>query len=309
MSDLMLAVTLWPSFPHFSRFVNDPRISSIRLNSAMIDSAELDQELGRLKGMDIQTPLFFDVKGRQLRVTEAIPNSDHLDIRINHPIRVKLPTPVLFKAGADSALLVELAEDGTRLIFDSGPANKVKAGESLHIRDASLYVGGPQFTSAELVKIDKVLQAGFRRFFLSYTECVNDADEFIKLVGEDAEVRLKIENNRGLSFVTEQFVKTPNVRLVAAQGDLYVEVDRPHDILNAIRLIIRADPQACVGSRLLLSIIQSPVPSCSDFEQLAWLYEIGYREMMLCDELCLKGELLERAVSVFDCFRGSYALR
>ncbi len=307
MNDPMLAVTLWPSFPHFSRFANDPRISSIRLNSAMIDSAELDTEIERLKGMDVQTPLFFDVKGRQLRVTEAIPNSDHLDIRINHPVRVRLPTPVLFKAGADSALLVELAEDGTRLIFDSGPANKVKAGESLHIRDASLHVGGPQFTPMELVKVDKVLQAGFRRFFLSYTQCADDADEFIKLVGEDAEVRLKIENKRGLSFVTEQFVKKPNVRLVAAQGDLYVEVDRPHDVLNAVRLIIKADPQACVGSRLLLSVIASPVPSCADFEQLAWLCDIGYREIMLCDELCLKGELLERAVTVFDCFRDSYA--
>lgn len=308
MSSLNLAVTLWPSFPHFIRFANDPRISSIRLNSAMTDSVELDQEMKLLKSMGVETPLYFDVKGRQLRITEVFPNDDHLELRINHPIQVTTPTPVLFKAGADSALLGQMTEDGRRLTFIGGPEFKVKAGESLHIRDESLVVDGAQFTKAELEKIDKVLAAGFVRFYLSYVECQKDVDEFIKLVGADAEIRLKIENKRGLRYVKEEFKQTPNVSLVAARGDLYVEVDRPHQILDAVRLIIEADPGACVGSRMLLSIISSPVPSCADFHELAWLYDIGYRNMMLCDEICLKEELLSRAINVFESFRQTYDL-
>ena len=47
-------------------------------------------------------PLWFDVKGRQLRVVEALDNPDYLDLRMNHPIKVDTPTVVLLKAGADS---------------------------------------------------------------------------------------------------------------------------------------------------------------------------------------------------------------
>ena len=41
--------------------------------------------------------------------------------------------------------------------------------------------------------------------------------------------------------------------------------------------------------------------------QLAWLYDIGYRNFMLCDELCLRGDLLGTAVNVFSAFSSSYA--
>ena len=308
MRPLKLVVTLWPSFPHFEEFASDDRISGIRLNSAMISSAELEQEVERLKKMKVTVPLYLDIKGRQLRVTEVFATASSFEVRLNHPIEVKTPTPVLFKAGAESALLGQVTEGGHRLIFDAPPRHGVVAGESLHIRDESLRVHGAQFTQVEREKIDRALQIGFRRFYLSYVESQQDVDEFRKLVGHDALVRLKIENKAGLNYVEQRFKKEPNVSLVAARGDLFVEVDMPHEILSATKLIVDADPDACVGSRILLSTISSPVPSCVDFSELAWLYDIGYREMMLCDELCLKGELLSRAVNVFESFRQTYVL-
>lgn len=292
--------------PHFNRFVQDDRIESIRLNSAMMDMVELDQELNKIKHMKIDKPLYYDIKGRQLRITEYIPNTDHLDIRLNHPIEVDTPTAVLFKAGCDVAYLEKVIEDGTRLIFHGGPKYMVKAGESLHIRDSSLKVFGDQFTPIELQKIEKVKAAGFKHWFISYVECQEDVDEFIKLVGKDAIVKLKIENPKGLVYVSTKFKKTPNISLVAARGDLYVELYRPHEILNAVKLIVDTDPDAIVGSRILLSVITDPVPSCADFHELAWLADIGYKNMMLCDELCLKEELLARAVNVFESFRDTY---
>ena len=112
--------------------------------------------------------------------------------------------------------------------------------------------------------------------------------------------------------MAQDFRKRPNVHLVAARGDLFVEVNRPHDILAATKLILEKDPEACVASRLLLSVVGPPpdftpkVPSAADFSELAWLYDLGYRHMMLCDELCLRGPLLATAVNAFDSFNQVY---
>lgn len=332
-------VTLWPSFPHFPLFAKDKRLAGIRLNSAQMSHPELKHELELVRSSGATVPLFFDVKGRQLRVIESHEYPDHLELVLNHRINVDLakPLPVLFKAGADCAALISLGENGKRLIFDGGPYFRVKEGESLHIRHSSLKVYGPIFTEAELEKIARVRQAGFKRYFLSYVEGQRDIDEFQELVGREAEIWLKIENQRGLEFVANDFRKKPNLTLVTARGDLYVEVERPHQILAAVKMIIEKDPEACVGSRILLSVIQESIvkaftlyrssglkkmadwdqfvaeairpgiPSCSDWHELAWLYDIGYRKMMLCDELCLKEDLLVTAVNAFDCFRKSYA--
>lgn len=306
MLNINLSVTLWPSFPHFPRFSRDERLSSIRLNSAMMSTTELDEELEKISHMHLEMPLYYDIKGRQLRVTEAIPNDNYLDIRLNHAIEVDTPTTVLFKAGADNALLQEVSEDGKRLKFFGGPQYLVKAGESLHIRDASLKVFGDQFTPIELEKIKKVRDAGFKHWFLSYVQSQQDVDEFRKLVGDDCIVNLKIEDKRGLEYVRHTFVKTPNTVLCLARGDMYVELDRPHEILGATKLLVEKDPEALCGSRLLLSTITDPVPSCADWNELAWLADIGYKNMMLCDELCLKEELLARAVNAFQAFKETY---
>ena len=306
MKSIDLMVTLWPSFPHFPHFANDPRLSGIRLNSAMMSNPELETELATIGAAGSTNPLWFDIKGRQMRVLEVHPDPHNLDITLNHPISAKTPTVVLFKAGADRAVLARIEDSGRRLIFDGGPRYKVKPGESLHIRDPSLVVHGPLFVDAELAKIEKVKEAGLNRWFLSYVEEQDDVDQFLELVGHDAEVMLKIESKRGLQFVANSFRKEPNLTLVAARGDLYVEIDRPHQIAEALRLIIDRDPEALVGSRIMLSTIFDAVPSCADFLDIAWLIDAGYRRMMLCDELCLKEDLLARAVNAFDAFRSDY---
>ena len=286
-------------------------------------------------------PLYFDAKGRQPRVTWVdLENTRNLDLRLNHPISVKTPVRVLFKAGADSAVLERLEEGGQRMIFRGGPAYMVSPGESLHILHPSFKIGGSLFTDIEKEKIEKVRKAGFTRYFLSYVECQKDIDEFRELVGKDPLIMLKIENQRGLDFVANHFKKSDNLVLVAARGDLYIELEWPHHILDALKLIIEKDSEACVGSRILLSVVNDlrnhkvveaikfvrsrvlrdtdpeklvektllslinrDIPSCADFCELAWLHDIGYRAMMLCDELCLREDLLDTAISAFDAFR------
>ena len=301
-----LLVTMCPSFPHFNRFAHDHRVAGIRFNSAMITLDELDQDLARLKKTPTRTPVYYDVKSRQMRILEVGNKDGNLILEINHPIRVDTPTVVLFKAGADVALLDHIEGYGHRLVFKGGPQFNLIPGESLHIRDKSFRnLRGETkddnvFTELERKKIQKVKEAGFKKYFLSYVEKQSDIDIFQEMVGKDVEIWLKIESIPGMEFVQNSFQKRDNLVLVAARGDLFVELDMPHHMIQALRLIIQKDPEACVGSRLLLSIVNDPVPSCADLLEIAWLHDVGYRRMMLCDEICLKENLLASAVAAFE---------
>lgn len=352
MKDTKLMVTLIPSFPHFRDFCADSRLAAIRLNCATLEPQEIARELELLKSHHITVPLYYDIKGRQLRVEELHLNQDYLDITLNHAISVPTPTPVLFKAGEDGALLERIEENGRRLIFRGGPQYMIRMGESLHIRHPALEIHEPYFADIEMEKLEIVKKAGLKKFFLSYVDSMYYVEKCLEIVGKDSELILKIEDQKGLEFVAREFQKRDNLTLVAARGDLYVEVERPHEIANAMRLIIEKDPEACVGSRILLSTAQvlvppktldemnilkniledvlsgelsvenaqkiyetrkphiprskTPIPSCADFSEIAWLYDLGYRKMMLCDDLCIHGDLLHIAVNAFDEFRYSY---
>lgn len=340
MKKMQMMATLWPSFEHYALFANDKRLSGIRLNSAAITCEEFEDDLVKFQPIENSSlPLSFDIKGRQLRVTEVFPNPVYLDIRINHPIETKTPSLVFFKGATDQATLLRIEENGRRLIFKDGPDFLVKDGESIHIFDPRLISWGPQFIESEQRKIAIALKAGFVDFHQSYVQCKRDVDEFRELVGRDAIIRLKIENRKGLEYVATEFKKQDNLILVAARGDLFVELgSKSSEITQALKLIIEKDPEACAASRLLLSVQQPMIPSikralmyvtkhhpdkekldeimaylmapqtvsCADICELTWLADIGYRNFMLCDELCLHENLLNAAIDAFDEFRKVY---
>jgi pyruvate kinase len=273
----------------------------------MMEASEIDGDFVR-QASESKVPLWFDIKAMQMRVKEVICDEtcDHLEFILNRPVKVNTPCAVWFKAGEDCGKCVEI-RNGTHFIFEGGPNYEVRKGESIHIRNPELFVGGPVFLDYELEKIERVVSLGFKRFYLSYVYDQPHVDAFRNLIGPDAELILKIENQWGLDWIAEAWRPSPHTHLMAARGDLYIEVDYPHQIMNACKLVIEKDPSAYVGSRMLLSLVDQSVPSCADFSDLAWLYEIGYRRMLLCDELCLKDELLSRAVNAFDAFRKEYA--
>jgi len=296
-----LLVTMCPTFKHFKRFDYDNRIAGIRFNTAMISLEELDKEIEALHEANSTIPVYYDVKGRQMRITEIATKNGNLELKLNHPIEVDTPCEVLFKAGADVALLSHITPDQT-LIFDGGPRYRLVPGESLHIRDKSFQniQKGSILTDLEKQKVERAKRAGINKFFLSYVEKQSDIEQLQEVVGKDAEIWLKIESISGMDFVNNKFQKKDNLILVAARGDMFVELDKPHHMIQALRQIIKKDPDACVGSRLLLSVVDSPVPSCADLLEIAWLHDIGYRRFMLCDEICLKENLLATSVAIFD---------
>jgi len=271
------------------------------MNGLFFRACDLKAEVASIPA-SATVPLWFDAKGRQLRVEESISHADHLELVLNHRIDLPLPHPIIFKAGEDWAT-VERITEGNRLHMkaDGFPKYRVKAGDSIHFRDEHLTIRDSKlFTNDEVEKIQAAYKMGHRKFYLSYVEQQRDLEEFQELVGKDSEIILKIESKKGLQFVQRDFCKQPNVRLMAARGDLYVEVDHPHDILAAQRLIIAMDRDALVGSRMMLSLFNNTVPSCSDICEIGLLRSIGYRSFLLCDDLCKEGKALGRAVATFE---------
>lgn len=294
MKQLETLATLWPEMPHYEVFAKDPRINAIRLNTAMTSVEELPEIIKKGLDKSFGTPLFFDIKGRQLRIEKVIPNDQNLELLLNHPISVKAPTMVSFKSGADYAMLDRV--DGNYLRFKGGPHYNVIEGESLQIRDESLKIHGPLFTEKQLNYIAIAEAAGIEQYMLSYVGSMNEINEFRRYVGNKP-IMAKIEDMKGVRFA-ESYVKQDNLGLLAARGDLFVEVDKPHDIIKPVRTIVERDPDAILGSRILLSVTNEPIPSCADLFELDSLMNMGYYRFMFCDGLCLQEEPLNRAVSI-----------
>lgn len=303
MSRLNLHITCIPSDPHFNEFCSSSALAGIRMNGLLFRATDLTDQLSRIP-KTATVPLWFDAKGRQLRVEEAIYYPDHLELVMNHKVAgLTLPHAIIFKAGEDWATVERIDEKRLILRADGYPKYRVNPGDSVHFRDMQMVIEGPLFTDDEKHKIEQAVKAGAKNWYLSYTENRYDVDEFRELIGSEARLVLKIESKRGLEFVARQVdwkSAYSRTNLACARGDLYVEVDKPHEIVAAQRLIIERDPDALVGSRMLLSLFNSNVPSCSDINELEFLKSMGYKSFLLCDDLCKKGSALHRAVGTFS---------
>ncbi|MGG2329560.1 hypothetical protein ACE40V_24725, partial [Salmonella enterica] len=80
----------------------------------------------KAKAVGGKVPLYFDVKSRQMRIAKVYDDPKKLVMELNHPIFVNTPTPVLFKAGEDMAILDHVSPDGKVLTFQGGPRYMVK---------------------------------------------------------------------------------------------------------------------------------------------------------------------------------------
>ncbi len=284
-------VTAPPYAPFLHEVAAHPIVSGLRLNTVMPLREGPAEALERLSKFG--QPLWVDLKGRQLRVVgAAIP--PYTEICISHPIHVQTPVDAFLSDGNEIARIA--AVDGDRLILEDGPRRLIGPGESINIVHPSLEIDGT-LTETDRAYLAAMRAAGLTKVMLSYVERPSDASE-VKSLLPDAEIVLKIESQRGLSFARTH--KSAHGRLMAARGDLYVEVLRPHRIIPALRDILAADPQAIVASRLFNSLAYQPVPSSADIGDAAFLLSLGYRTFMLGDDICFKRESVLAALNLLE---------
>jgi pyruvate kinase len=284
-------VTAPPYAPFLHEVAAHPIVSGLRLNTVMPLREGPAEALERLSNLG--QPLWVDLKGRQLRVVgAAIP--PYTEIRISHPIRVQTPVDAYLSDGNETARIA--AVDGDRLILEDGPRRLIGPGESINIVHPSLEIDGT-LTDTDRAYLAAMRATGLTKVMLSYAERPEDAAE-VKSLLPDAEIVLKIESQRGLSFARTH--KSSHGRLMAARGDLYVEVLCPHRIVPALRDILAADPQAIVASRLFNSLTYQSVPSSADIGDAAFLLSLGYRTFMLGDDICFKRDSILAALNLLE---------
>jgi hypothetical protein len=284
-------VTIPPYAAFIAEVAAHPVVGGLRLNTVMPLREGPGEALDRLSKFG--QPLWVDLKGRQLRVVgAAIP--PYSEIFLSHPIQVETPVDAFFSDGREMGRIV--AVDGNRVILEDGPRRLIGPGESVNIVHPSLRIEGT-LTETDHAYLAAMRERGLKNVMISFAESPADADEVRNLL-PGAEVVQKIESLRGLDYIrTEQ---ARHGRLMAARGDLYVEVARPHQILPALKDIIRADPNAIVASRILDSLAYTPIPDSADLGDVGFLLEIGYRTFMLGDQVCLKRDSVIEALNLLD---------
>ena len=286
------AIVTTPPYASFLDEVAGHRLTGgFRLNTVMPLKDGPREALERLTKFG--QPLWVDLKGRQLRVVGAA-MPPFTEIHLSHRIRVHTPADAFFSDGNERARVV--AVDGDRLLLEDGPRRLIGPGESVNIVHPSLEIEGT-LTDTDRAYLAAMKAMGLTKAMLSYVESPEDVAE-VKSLLPNAEVLLKIESLRGLNFAKK--FRATHGHLVAARGDLYVEVPRPHQVVSALKTVIEADPEAVVASRIFDSLAWQPVPVSADISDVAFLLEIGYRRFMLGDQVCLKRDTVMEALNLLE---------
>jgi len=286
------AIVTTPPYASFiDEVVSHPLVSGLRLNTVMPLNETYLEVLARLS--KYKKSLWVDLKGRQLRVIEAA-MPPFTEVKLSHRIKVNIPVDAFFNDGNERGRVT--AVDGNRLILEDGPRRMVGPGESVNIVDPSLEIEGT-LANTDRAYLTAMNELGLTHVMLSFVESVEDVDE-VKSLLPNANVILKIETRKGLDFAIKY--KSIHGRLMAARGDLYVEVLQPHKVIPALKTIIHVDQNAIVASRIFDSLAWTSIPVSSDIGDVAFLLEIGYRTFMLGDQVCLKRDSVMGALNLLD---------
>jgi pyruvate kinase len=309
------------TIPPYARFIDEvarhPAVSGLRLNTVMPTKDPLESVLKRLHdategagGKD----LFIDLKARQLRVqTFGVP--PFTEIELSHRIALDthshIPAVAYFHDGLETATVLEVADttDGARskLIMQEGPKRVVGPGESVNIMHPSLRIEG-FLTGKDKEYIEAANKVGLRQYMLSFVEHAKDIAE-LRTYAPGAQVVAKLESLAGVHYAKHAYEKKkdPEVRLMAARGDLYIQLKLPHHVIGALETILDADPEAIVASRIFSSLSESGYPSCADIGDADNLMRMGYRTLMLGDDICQQRDSVLSALNLLDQMAQRYS--
>jgi pyruvate kinase len=339
---MRVITTIPPYAPFLDKLASMPVITGVRLNTVMPIKGELSDFLVNLKKTMGEKDIWIDLKCRQIRTSHGFffkaPESgirhykiDGKDVvldpsdprtlgtlrtppwaelKIDRKIKLDLskgPVKCWFQDGYDQAYIAEVV-DGDTLIMLDGPKRVVGGGESINILDPSLEIEG-YFTDLDLKWIEAAKKANIHTYMLSYVEQDSDIDDLLKL-DPDAIAVAKIESVKGVEWAKNSYIKySKHLRLMAARGDLYVEVGmpRPEKILKALYKIIKADKTAILASRILTSLREKHRPTCSDITDIACMIQMGYKNFMVGDDICFNEDSLMLALEILTAIGKEYS--
>ena len=301
---MSILVTIHPFADYLDSILTHPRIIGLRFNSAIPFTQTPQEIIEILKKKTKPKELWIDLKCSELRITKETVVPKEL-IPLNHKIEVSLPTAMYFNEG-EKYLIIENIIDGDKLQIKTPKYAsedfeiRFGKGASINIPNSSLKVHG-YLTENDTKYIKASKECNVHNYMISYAQNSSDIEELLKLDPE-ATIVAKIESKKGLEFVKNEYEQyRDNVRLMAARGDLYIEIERPHEILKALKLIIKKDPDAIFASRILLSTLEpEAIPSCSDICDVGFGILLGYKKFLLGDHVCEKEVALKSSIGLMD---------
>lgn len=305
--DLIATLPLYPKYR--MDVISHHLVSALRFNTVTPRDTSVQATVdGLLKAVGSK-PLWLDLKARQLRITEFAYLPDSY-VTINHKISVKTPCNVYFR---DCVSQLEAVVDGNKL-FLTRPERVVGQGEPINILDGSLMVEG-FLTDQDLEYIEAFARRDQHRYMLSFVQSSRDCECLCQL-DPQAEIIAKVEDIRGLRFVAEEYPSmTCKPRLMLAADDLYIHLGNDKTgMLDALRRVIAADPSAVAASRILTSLFdpEDERPREVALGDLAYLWllaSLGYRTVMLSDEICRVRSVFARVMEVYEQYHENSSYR
>lgn len=281
MKDCTLIATL-PSINNRQKIVeimSNPCISEVRYNTGASSPFSVEDTLMKLQELSLKynKKLWIDLKGRQLRVTKwADPRYEC--ITLNHKVNLTGPSIIFLRNGEGHRITNVV--NGNQIYIENPPRHAVGAGQSVNIVSDFTYDIDGYFTMNDLDYILACQKMGIKSFMLSFVECLDDTADILKII-KNPELVLKIESYKGLELVKNC---VNGVNLMAARDDLYIQTGL--DMIDGVKDIIKKDQNAICASRIFSSLEHNDTPDFCDFEDLEYMYQLGYRRFMLCDNVC-----------------------
>ncbi len=305
-----ILVTTAPDSPFLSEISKIKAVSGFRFNTGYNVKGDNREVMLSFKQAIGTKDLWIDLKCRELKLTNSVhitPGKQILEL--NHRVKSELPAILWYNEGTKH-LEVDQIINGNKLhvrIPQERKDFKISFGKgaSFNMPDATVIDDYLTPRDIEFIKVARELS--LHKYCLSFVENIADLDLVWRLDPE-AEIIAKIENPKGIEFVQYGFRDVKDrVRLMAARGDMYIELDRPHDILKALNDIISADPSAIGASRLLLSVLEpGNVPTCADLCDIGFLLKLGYKTFLLGDEVCESESILKPAIGILLAIQESF---
>lgn len=261
-------------------FFSCPSIDGLRYNTGTRTPFDIDYTVKFLHelGLKYKKPIWIDLKCRQLRVAQwAVPT--YGDIILNHPIKIEGQASILFRGMNKACQITDV--NGSKIFVEPQPEQAIGAGQSVNIIGSHEVLGF--FTDEDLQYIEACKKYNHNDILLSFVESLTDVKMLLDLI-PTANPILKIENEKGMNFVRNQFSSLNGIaRIMVARDDLSTNIINPFDAIPFYKKVIELDSESIVASLLFTSLERSSKLSLTDVNDFIFLKDIGFKHFMISD--------------------------
>ncbi len=301
MSNIEIFVTLGPSSfnKDFLKYINNKRVSLVRLNMSHLNTLELKKKIIYLK-KNCKIPICIDTEGAQIRtklrkVKNIICKKNKIIvINKNKGLFSLYPNEVFNKLKRGDILDVGFQDLKLKIISKTEKNIKTKCivkgvlqgNKGVHVINRKINLNYLTKKDFEAIKIGKIL--GIKNYALSFTNSKKDIINFSKIIPSGRKI-FKIETSQGLKNLNF-FLKKQNDFLID-RGDLSKDVGITNiplvqrNIFKISKKFKKA--KVAVATNFLESMIDNAYPTRAEVNDIYNALEMGANGLVLAAETAI----------------------